>query len=508
MFRLTKNKNPEFTQAILLREQKIEHSINHFRFGILAFFILMDSISFTIFNGFDIRYVSLFATSLLVLMVLFGIARKVMQKKYRFWMKYMSIFFDFSIFFVGSFFFVDEIKKMLPVDISQLGIFVTIVFIFFNMLSALRSSKKAIYFSTIVSFIFNLAILYQMDMHVFILVYTSIFIAISGILSLWVSDHIIENVLNNLALRKANFSIEQKNEELQSQKDKIDQSNTRITDSIRYAKRIQDAILPNEKILNEALSDYFIYFNPHDIVSGDFYWMRKIGRKIIIVAADCTGHGVPGAFMSMLGISQLNEITSFNIENQKEVIQREHAKNGIYYEFIEQNLHIELSAAEILDRLRNTIKKSLHQTGTFDEQKDGMDLALVIFDTQKRTLQYAGANNALYYVRKSSDNEQYELNKIKADHQPIGIYLKEKNFTNHELEVHDGDSFYLFSDGYVDQFGGKNGEKFKNKRFRELLLSFQEKTMAEQKIIIEETFEKWQANYNQIDDVLVMGIRV
>lgn len=249
-----------------------------------------------------------------------------------------------------------------------------------------------------------------------------------------------------------------------------------ITDSIEYASRIQTAILPPGDFISKVIPDHFILYKPRDIVSGDFYWITHKNNKVVVAAVDCTGHGVPGAFMSMLGFAFLNEIV---------------------------NKESELKANEILNELRNNVKKSLHQTGKEDEAKDGMDIALCIIDPDDLTLQYSGAYNPLYLVRND------ELVSVNADRMPIGIHIIEKeSFTNHEIKVKKDDIIYIFTDGYVDQFGGPKANKFRKAPFKDLLVSIQDKDMVQQKDILEEKFEKWRGDHEQIDDVLVMGIKI
>ncbi len=278
--------------------------------------------------------------------------------------------------------------------------------------------------------------------------------------------------------------IEESKEDIESQRDILYKQKQEIVDSINYAQRIQAAVLPSDEFMQEVLKEHFVFFKPRDIVSGDFYWIKKIKKFSFVVAADCTGHGVPGAFMSMLGSSFLNEIvTSRTLD----------------------------SAGELLNRLRNKVKKSLHQKGAEGEQKDGMDLSLMIIDWETLEMQFAGAYNSIFIIRKKEDTtseEPYELFKLKADRQPIGIYIREKNFTNHTFQLQKGDTIYALSDGYVDQFGGDTGGKFKSRRFQAMLLSFQDKTMEEQKHILGRTFTKWKRDTEQIDDVLIIGIRI
>lgn len=274
---------------------------------------------------------------------------------------------------------------------------------------------------------------------------------------------------NYLQKKKANILLAQ-------QRDLILEQKEEITDSIKYAKRIQSAILPKESYIQNLLKDYFVFYKPRDIVSGDYYWMAEKDNKAIIVAADCTGHGVPGAFVSMLGVSFLNEIV-----NKKEVI----------------------DAATILNELRKSVKETLGQTGKDGEAKDGMDIALCIIDFQSNVLQYAGAYNPLYIIRNA------ELIEIKADKMPIGIYIVEKeSFTNHKVELEKDDCIYLFSDGFVDQFGGEKGGKFKTKPFKNLLIENATKPMNEQYSLLDETFNNWKKEYEQVDDVTIIGIRI
>lgn len=249
-----------------------------------------------------------------------------------------------------------------------------------------------------------------------------------------------------------------------------------ITDSIEYASRIQTAILPPGDYIEKVIPDHFILYKPRDIVSGDFYWITHKEGKIVVAAVDCTGHGVPGAFMSMLGFAFLNEIV---------------------------NKESELKASSILNQLRDYVKSSLRQTGKENEAKDGMDIALCIIDPDNLKMQYAGAYNPLYLIRNQ------EFISFKADRMPIGIHIIEKDsFTNHETDIKKGDVIYIFTDGYIDQFGGENKGKFKLSPFRDLLLSINTKSMKEQKRILEDEFYKWKGNHEQIDDILVMGIKI
>jgi serine phosphatase RsbU (regulator of sigma subunit) len=247
-----------------------------------------------------------------------------------------------------------------------------------------------------------------------------------------------------------------------------------LIESLEYAKNIQKAIFPSYQKVNFLFPESFVFFLPKDIVSGDFYWIRKIDENIIFTVGDCTGHGVPGAFMSILGIIFLNEIT---------------------------NHEPLLPPNQILNALRERIMKTLNQTGKKNEQKDGMDLTLCIFNEKTRTLEFAGANNPLYHVRNDT------IYSLKGDKMPIGISgYYEESFSVQKIEIKKGDRVYLFTDGFADQFGGEKDEKFKIRRFRKLLMDIQDKELNQQKQVLKDTHNKWKKDKEQVDDILVMGV--
>jgi len=280
-------------------------------------------------------------------------------------------------------------------------------------------------------------------------------------------------------LKHANEELQAMNEEINTQMNIIEHKNTNITSSIQYAKIIQRAVFPSLEKLDAYFDQYFVLFSPKDIVSGDFYYTKQKGKYLYIAAADCTGHGVPGAFMSVLGISHLNEIISKGV-------------------LIKPN--------EILNELRIRIKKSLHQEGKKGQTQDGMDIALCTIDLENTTIQYAGAHCPLYLIRKNET--KFELIEFKADLMPIGVHPKdEKSFTNYNVQLQHGDTLYLFTDGYVSQTGGTNFETFKRKRFQEILLKIQEHSLDVQKQILEQTLTNWQGKYDQVDDILIIGMR-
>jgi serine phosphatase RsbU (regulator of sigma subunit)/Tfp pilus assembly protein PilF len=275
---------------------------------------------------------------------------------------------------------------------------------------------------------------------------------------------------------------------------KINAQKEQITDSIAYAQRIQSAILPSQELVDTLLPQNFVLFRPKDIVSGDFYWIKEVQDHIVIVGADCTGHGVPGAFMSMLGITMFNSLIGDRCFD---------------------------APGAILDRLRDRVKEMLAQQGNGDEQKDGMDIAIAVFSKNNRELHFSGAHNPLYIIRKKSvpvqndlepfasvENGEYRLFEIKGDKQPIGVHWEEKPFRTTSVYLKEQDSFYLFSDGFIDQFGGEDRKKFKSMNFKKLLLSVQGKEMELQKQTLEQTFDQWKGDFEQIDDVSVIGVRI
>ena len=281
-------------------------------------------------------------------------------------------------------------------------------------------------------------------------------------------------------LKERNDEILSANEELKQLNEITSGQRDEIISSINYAQRIQSAMLPPETYITELLNENFILFKPKDIVSGDFYWIKQVKHFIILVAADCTGHGVPGAFMSMLGISHLNEIVQ-----SREITQ----------------------ANEVLNELRKQVKQSLRQSGQRTESREGIDMALCVIDTKLNILQYSGANNPLYII--STIKGKPELKEIKADNMPVGVHLSRvKSFTNHEIKLDIGDTLYIFSDGYIDQSGGKDNKRFSSTRFKKMLLDIHDQAMYEQKEVLEKVLNEWMGDNPQRDDILVIGVRV
>jgi serine phosphatase RsbU (regulator of sigma subunit) len=314
--------------------------------------------------------------------------------------------------------------------------------------------------------------------------FLGLIIAISATLTARSISRIYEKQIEqkNEELQTLNVTISHQNEEISTQLEVIAKKNKETTDSINYAEKIQSALLPSITLLSSIFPDNFVLYKPRDIISGDFYWFSEVNQHFVVVAADCTGHGVPGAFMSILGITLLNEIV-----NSRKIIQ----------------------ANEILNELRNQIISSLSQSGVKNQQKDGLDIALCIIDKATKSLQFAGAHNPLYIIRRNSTTNSSELTEIKADRLPIGLHPKDDQlFKNNTVQLHPNDSIYLFSDGYSSQFGGEKMETFKLKRLREILLSIQEEPMKKQKEILETTLSSWKGKNDQVDDILIIGVRI
>lgn len=266
-------------------------------------------------------------------------------------------------------------------------------------------------------------------------------------------------------------------EKLQEAYSEIDAKNKDITDSIHYAKRIQEAILPPESAFRQLLPESFVFYEPKDIVSGDFYWLEQWGHQILVAAVDCTGHGVPGAFMSIVAHNILTQTV---------------------------NVLGLTKPALILNETNRQLSKKLNQDPDEATVRDGMDICLCSINLQKSQIEYAGANNSLWIIR---DKELIEL---PANKFPIGAFVGEElqQFTNHEWQLKAGDTIYLFTDGFADQFGGPKGKKFKYKQLQQLLLDNCALSLSEQKQLLSRTFKQWKGEQEQLDDVLIIGIRI
>lgn len=281
-------------------------------------------------------------------------------------------------------------------------------------------------------------------------------------------------IRSRLELARSKEIIEQAHEEVVFQKKEI-------TDSINYARSIQRSLIPEEQLFNTHFTDSFVLFKPKDIVSGDFYWIHEKENHVFYATGDCTGHGVPGGFMTMLGLSFLDEIVEAKRVSDPGMI---------------------------LDLMRDKIISTLKQNGNFGESKDGMDITVCVIDKSTRQLAYASANNPLYIIRDAADEALKSLIIYKADKQPCGFYHDYKPFTSQTIALEKGDRIYTFSDGFPDQFGGPNGKKFMHKQFKEILLKHAPLAFKEQKRLLNTALLDWQGDLDQVDDVLVIGVQV
>ncbi len=273
--------------------------------------------------------------------------------------------------------------------------------------------------------------------------------------------------------KKQKAIIEEQKHEVEEQKELVDEKNKEITDSINYAKRIQQAILPPERIFQNTLNNSFVLFKPKDIVAGDFYWMEIVGDWIIFSAADCTGHGVPGAMVSVVCHNALNRsVREFGLTEP----------------------------GKILDKTRELVIETFEKSD--HEVRDGMDISLCAYNKKTKVMNWSGANNPLWIARKR------EWIEVKPDKQPIGKYENSKPFTTNKMQMEEGDVFYIFTDGYADQFGGPKGKKFKYKPFQELLMENSALALDVQKQKLDVAFESWKGNLEQVDDVCVIGVRI
>lgn len=291
------------------------------------------------------------------------------------------------------------------------------------------------------------------------------------------------------------MQVKEKTSEIEKQKNQLVQKNTEITDSILYARRIQAAVLPPDEMLKEALGNYLVIFMPKDVVSGDFYWCYVNGDIVVFAVADCTGHGVPGGFMSMIGNSLLNEVVM-----DRKVFE----------------------ADVILNELRTKLISTLQKSGGHNTTRDGMDIALCVWNKKDNTLQYAGANNPLYRISENIalDASVQQSEKIKvfnshliemvADKQPVGYQEDKMNtsFTRQVIQLRKGDTIYITSDGFIDQFGGDNDKKFTSKRLRHILDTFVHMPIEDQRLSLVQAFEDWKKDGTQTDDICVLGVKI
>ena len=301
----------------------------------------------------------------------------------------------------------------------------------------------------------------------------------------------LAGIYSYIKIRSANYEITLKNEQITLKNNEIEQKNHEIMDSINYAKRIQDSILPDSK-MRHLMPQSFVYFQPKDVVSGDFYWLNRVEDELLFSAIDCTGHGVPGAFVSMVGFGGLNRAVN-------------------EYKLTEPSLVLEKLSEFVVDSFAKHQSKSVN---------DGMDASLCSLNKKTNVLQYSGANNSIYIIRSSDkpilnvEGEEIEvkkldsLNEIKSTRRPIGKSDNPVPFKNHIIQLEKGDTIYLFTDGFPDQFGGPRGKKYMYKRFKRFLISIQNLPIENQGEKLKEEYNNWASGYEQVDDICIVGVQV
>ncbi len=485
--------------GFLDKEMHVEYVINHFRFVILLLLAVLDLLS-----GYfeEIRLISSLhnyraAVAFLVLLPLMALLHWTISRgKYRWWIKYITVTVDLALVFLIALPVVLHENPAILLTKLEFTLIISFLIIFLNTLSILRIDQNTIVYSGILALVINAALYFLQDQLIMIGIYTSIFIVILSIFNGWVTNFILDYFTTNLKLSEAyedlknaheqiqqkNAEITKKSHQIETQVNSLENAHKDLMDSLMYAQKIQVALINHEEVVEPHVRDYFVMFQPREHVSGDFYWASWTGSKLIMTVADCTGHGVPGAFMTMLGSSYLNEIVN---------------KEGI------------TEPDKILNHLRDSIINSLHQKGNLYETRDGMDMAVVQIDMARGMLKFAGANNSLCYIPNHHHGQETRIYEFKGDRMPISFHYKMHPFSILETTFTEGDRFYLYTDGYIDQFGGPKGKKFKLVPFKRMLLEHHQKSMQEQKEILDNTMKDWlKDKYQQIDDITVLGFQV
>ncbi|MBI4947459.1 MAG: SpoIIE family protein phosphatase [Bacteroidetes bacterium] len=494
-------------QTLRKREMRIENLINRFR---IIFFLLLIVFECVV----NIVLKRLTTDALLDLSVyLFPIAGFTIihfltrKGTYRPWVKYYTVTSDLAGCCIYALFFLSVENFSYPIGKREFLLCMSFAILFFHTLSLYRGYYQIVLYSSILAIATN-SVMFIYNEYFFMMgVFTTLMIINFSFFYFWAGRKIINNIISNLQLdtaykeiKEANAEITQQNEEICTQRDEIEAKskiieikNQETRQSIEYSLRIQKALLPEIDYINKFLPDSFIFYRPKDIVSGDFYWIKQISNepnkftsatdnlkletenhKLLIAAADCTGHGVPGAFMSLIGAEKLNDA-------------------------IDHTTHV----GEILKLLNKGVKSALHQDASDSSTRDGMDIALCCYDTISKKLYYAGANRPLWLI---SNNSLIENKPTKTA--IGGLTDQNQEFEVKVIPLKKDDTFYIFSDGFADQFGGPDGKKMMTKRFKDFLLQINSLPMNEQKTEIEKHFTAWKGNCEQVDDVLVIGVRV
>ncbi|MBS3807054.1 MAG: SpoIIE family protein phosphatase [Bacteroidales bacterium] len=489
----------EKSDGFLDKELHVELVINQFRMLILFLLALLDLLSGYFEQISLISSLSDYRASVAFLILLpFMIALHVLttKGKYRFWIKYITQAVDLMLVFLIALPVVVSNNPNILLTKLEFTLIISFLIIFLNTLSILRISPRSIIYTGLIALTLNATLYILQDQFIMIGIYTSVFIIILSIFNGWVTNFILDYFTTNHKLSEAyddlknaheqiqqkNAEITRKSNQIETQVNSLEDVHKDLMDSLMYAQKIQVALINHEEVVAPHVHDHFVMFKPREHVSGDFYWASWTGSKLIMTVADCTGHGVPGAFMTMLGSSYLNEIVN---------------KEGI------------TEPDQVLNHLRDSIIDALHQKGKIYETRDGMDMAVVQIDTLRGILKFSGANNSLCYIPNHHHEQEPRIYEFKGDRMPISFHYKMHPFSILETTYSKGDRFYLYTDGYIDQFGGPKGKKFKLVPFKRMLLEHHNKTMSEQRNILEKTMQDWlRDKYQQIDDITVLGFQV
>ena len=497
--KLLKSDKEDFRKVFQEKEMQVENDINKFRLLVLLLIALISLISgfseqFSLINSID-GYKGLVAFFILLPFVLF-LHFKTKSRRFHKWIKYLTSSLDLILVFLLALPVILSKNPVVPFTKLEFTLLISFVFAILNSIGVLRFSRELNGYNTIVAVLLNAGLYIIQDELIMAGIYTSAFLIVLAIFNQWVTNFILEYFSTNRKLsdayeelQDAHHKIQQKNEEITKKREQIEtqvnsleDAHKDLMDSLMYAQKIQVALINHDKVIQPHVNEHFVVFRPREHVSGDFYWASWKNEKLILTIADCTGHGVPGAFMTMLGTSFLNEI--INKENITE-------------------------PDKILNALRDSIIKALHQRGKIYETRDGMDMAVIQLDMKNNKLKFSGANNSLCYIPKLSYTDETNIYEFKGDRMPISFHYKMYPFSLLESTFSKGDKFYLFTDGYIDQFGGPKGKKFKLVPFKRMLLKNHNRDMMQQKEILEKTMKDWLMDkYQQIDDITVLGLKV
>ena len=497
--------DPELIQAFREQEMRVEHTINLIRFTGVMFLYLLNLIALVNIGSFTLKIGGIF----LVMFAFFGtyslfvhyFSRKGMHSP---WLKYLTVTMDFTVL-AGSFqkFKAPELMefmvKAVGLSSSQTSFFADIsgdiiasyllIFVLYNFLSALRNGRLIILYSTLLAVAGSVAIMLQSNMDWFAQFYALFLVILSGVLTLTVSTSFnalfirfqmaaqkVKEYSQTLEVKveKRTEELNQKNHQLNEALIEVEQSNKKIMDSIQYAQRIQSSLLPSDEQMKRILPQNLLIWIPRDIVGGDIYYTEQFESGSIVAVIDCTGHGIPGAFMTMLALSGIKKITTDEAC---------------------------LDPAEILKRLNTNLKALLHQDSDQALSDDGLDASICFIDSQHQTLIYAGARQSLICM----NNDQ--ITRIKGDRHSVGYKKSESDYeyTNHSMKIESGISFYLYTDGLIDQLGGEKNFSFGTQRFSQLLSDSRSDVFEEQKTRILQTFNKFKNDNESQDDITVLG---